>query len=316
VDHLYFDLQLQRLRLFCIVTNTHWGYSLKKSVLITDLDNTLYDWFTIWYESFSAMMTKASVISGVPFDTLIEECKPIHRKYGTAEYAFVLAELPSLASIYPSSIELLQELDPAIYAARSARKTHLHLYQGVYDTLSELRKKRVRVIAYTESKEWYTKNRLKRLGLDYFIERLYSPTDHSVPIDDSQRTKITFENMKCFHTPSDEKKPNPKLLLEIIKEIGAKAEDCVYIGDSELRDINMAHDANVTSVFAKYGGKHFCNAEEGYELLRKVTHWTEEEVEEERMLKASNTQHKADFEVDNFSEILEIFEFVKGYKHV
>jgi phosphoglycolate phosphatase len=279
---------------------------LKKRVLITDLDNTLFDWFTIWYESFSSMMKKASVISGVPLEKLYEEAKPIHQLHGTAEYAFVLENLPSLMTKFGDRENLLKQLDPAIHAARSARKTHLKLYPGVYDTLSILRASRVKIVAYTESKEWYTKNRLKKLGLDFFIDHLYSPEDHSVPISDEDRTTIKFENMESFFTPSNEKKPNPKLLLDIIEKIDAKPEDCIYVGDSELRDINMACDAGVTSVFAKYGGKHFSDQKEGYELLRKVTHWTDEEVLEEKKLKESGVKHKADHEIDKFCEILEI----------
>lgn len=284
------------------------GY-MKKSVLITDLDNTLFDWFTIWYETFNSMIEKASAISGIPYETLISESKPVHQKYGTAEYAFILEKLPSLQSLYPDRDTLLKEMAAAIHAARSARKTHLKLYPGVYDTLSELRSRRVRVIAYTESKEWYTKNRLKKLGLDYFIERLYSPEDHSVPIDDDERTKIEFENIVCYHTPAGEKKPNPKLLLDIIESINATPEECVYVGDSELRDINMAYDAGVTSVFAKYGGQHFSDPKKGYDLLRRVTHWSEEEVLEERELKEKGIKHKADFEITNFSDLLSIIDF-------
>lgn len=283
-----------------------------KSVLITDLDNTLFDWFTIWYESFSALLNKTSEITGISKDTLIEEIKPIHQDHGTAEYAFVLERIPSLLKMYGDRETINSELHEAIHATRSARKTHLKLYQGVYDTLSELRSKRVRVIAYTESKEWYTKNRLKRLGLDYFIERLYSPEDHSVPIEDSDRTPITFENMNCLHTPFGEKKPNPKLLLDIISSIGAKKEECVYIGDSELRDIAMAFDAGVTSIFANYGGQHFSDPEAGYELLRQVTHWTDKEVQEEKELKETGAKHKADFEVNSFSEILQIINFERA----
>jgi phosphoglycolate phosphatase-like HAD superfamily hydrolase len=281
-----------------------------KSVLITDLDNTLFDWFTIWYESFNALISKVSEISGIDRDTLIQEAKPIHQNHGTAEFAFILEELPSLLTKYNNDkILLLRELDEAIHASRSARKTHLRLYPEVYDTLTELRSRRVKIIAYTESKEWYTKNRLKKLGLDFFIDRLYSPEDHMVPIKNSERTVIEFENMKCFHTPKGSKKPNPELLLEIIKSCEFEPEDCVYIGDSELRDIDMAHEAGITSVFAKYGTTHFSDVTKGYDLLRKVTHWTKEEVEIEKKLKAQGTKHKADFEINKFSELLDIINF-------
>ncbi|WP_417498583.1 HAD family hydrolase [Methylophaga sp.] len=282
-----------------------------KTVLITDLDNTLYDWFNIWYNSFNGMLNKVVEISGVSKETLIKEIKPVHEKYGTAEYAFVLEKLPSLQKMYGTREEINKKLNEAIHVARSERMNHLRLYEGVYDTLAELKTRRVRVIAYTESKAWYTKNRLKRLGLDYFIEHLYSPQDHSVPIDDEHRKEITFEYMKSSHTPENELKPNPKLLLDIIAELGVDPSECVYIGDSEMKDVAMAIDAGVTSVFAKYGASHFENQVERYELLRSVTHWTKDDVEREREIKNSNKQHNADYTVEKFSDILNLFEFKK-----
>eukprot|EP00768_Dysnectes_brevis_P004557 gnl/Dysnectes_brevis/3284_a4117_676.p1 GENE.gnl/Dysnectes_brevis/3284_a4117_676~~gnl/Dysnectes_brevis/3284_a4117_676.p1 ORF type:complete len:290 (+),score=-62.55 gnl/Dysnectes_brevis/3284_a4117_676:119-988(+) len=282
----------------------------KKSVLITDLDNTLFDWFDIWCATFIPMLEKVVEISGIPKEVLIQEIKPIHRKHGTAEYAFVLEELPSLKNMYGSRENIIEALNPAIHLARSNRIKHMRLFSGVYDTLTELKCRRVRVIAYTESKEWYTKYRLQRLGLDFFIERVYSPRDHQeIPINDGERTKLSFANIKFLNTPVNEFKPNPKLLLDIINELDVEKDECVYIGDSEIKDIDMAKDAGVTSVFAKYGVGHFEERPDDYNLLRDVTHWTSEEVERERALKEKGVRHKADFSINNFSELLDIIDF-------
>ncbi|MCH2256924.1 MAG: HAD hydrolase-like protein [Alteromonas sp.] len=286
-----------------------------KSVLITDLDNTLFDWFDIWCATFKPLLETASKISGIDREKLIQEIRPIHQKHGTAEYAFVLEEIPSLLEKYGSRDKIHSELGEAIYAARSNRLKHLKLYKGVYDTLAELRAKRVRVIAYTESKEWYTKFRLKRFGLDYFIEKVYSPGDHErLPIEDNMRTDISFDNVEFKKTPKDELKPNPQLLLDIIRDAGVDKKECIYIGDSEIKDIDMAHEAGVTSVFAKYGTSHFEQRPDDYDLLRSVTHWTDEVVLREKQLKESAFNHRADFEVDNFAELLDLFEFRRPNK--
>lgn len=285
---------------------------LSKSVLITDLDNTLFDWFDVWCATFKPLLNKTSEITGISKDKLIAEIRPVHQKHGTAEYAFVLEELPSLIEKYGTRERISLELNEAIHAARSSRIKHLRLYNGVYDTLAELRTRRVKVIAYTESKEWYTKYRLKRLGLDFFIDSVYSPGDHSsLPIQDNQRTQINFDNTKFLHTPEGELKPNPQILLDIIKAAGVNKEDCVYIGDSEIKDIDMAYDAGVTSVFAKYGNSHFEERPDDYNLLRDVTHWTDADVKRERDLKNSAMHHKADYEIDNFSELLDLFQFTR-----
>lgn len=285
----------------------------KKSVVITDLDNTLWDWFTIWHKSFSAMLDKVVEISGIDREQIISEIRPIHQKYGTAEYAFVLEKLPSLQKKYGDRDRINSIFEEAIHAARSKRMDTLRLYDGVYDTLSYLKTKRIRVIAYTESKEWYTKDRLKKLGLDYFIEHLYSPPDHSLPISDDKKATIEFKYLNSSHTPENELKPNPELLLDIINELGVEKEECIYIGDSEVKDVFMAKEAGVTSVYAKYGASHFENREEDYNLLRSVTHWTDEDVERERKAKesADEVEYTADYTIDKFSDILNLFEFRK-----
>lgn len=38
---------------------------IEAKVLITDVDNTLFDWFNVWYQSFSAMIEEVERISGI-----------------------------------------------------------------------------------------------------------------------------------------------------------------------------------------------------------------------------------------------------------
>jgi phosphoglycolate phosphatase len=44
-----------------------------KKLLITDLDNTLYDWVSFYAQSFTAMLDELVVILGVPANVLIDE---------------------------------------------------------------------------------------------------------------------------------------------------------------------------------------------------------------------------------------------------
>src|SRR4051812_26769829 len=47
-------------------------------LLVTDLDNTLWDWFDIWYESFSRLLDGVSRASGVPVPELEREIRTVH----------------------------------------------------------------------------------------------------------------------------------------------------------------------------------------------------------------------------------------------
>ncbi|WP_438335465.1 HAD family hydrolase [Edwardsiella tarda] len=284
---------------------------MKKTVLITDLDNTLFDWFSVWYNSFNAMLNKVVEISGIPRSNLIEQIRPVHQKYGTAEYSFILESIPLLQEKYGDRESINLAMDEAIHAFRSARKKYLMLYPTVLETLKILKEKGCFIVAYTESKAYYSNYRLTKLDLDGIIDVLFSPEDHEIPDGEEKQVKYNLIHTKQEYTPKDEIKPNPQLLLDIISSIGAVPEECVYIGDSEMKDIEMAQKANVSDVFASYGTGHFEENKDGYELLRAVTHWTDEDVERERKIKENASGAKPTYTVEVFSDILSIFEFSK-----
>ena len=43
----------------------------KKTTIITDLDNTLFDWVELWLNCFSTMLDGIVEISGIPKEKLI-----------------------------------------------------------------------------------------------------------------------------------------------------------------------------------------------------------------------------------------------------
>ena len=266
-------------------------YKRRVSVVITDLDNTLFDWVHIWYESFSAMLDRLVEDSKVSRDRLIREIKTVHEKHGTSEYAFLIEELPSLQEIHPGG-NLVEIYDEAIHAYRIARKKHLRLYPSVMETLKTLKDNGCLIIAYTESLAFYTNYRIRNLSLDGILDYLYSPADHELPanLTREQLRRYPPEHYDLRHTrhrstPAGELKPNSEILLSIIRDIGAQAEQCIYVGDSLMKDVEMAKQAGVTDVYALYGD---ARRREEYELLREVTHWTSERVQKEKNVSAKD----------------------------
>jgi phosphoglycolate phosphatase-like HAD superfamily hydrolase len=281
---------------------------MKKRLLITDVDNTLLDWQDLWYQTFSAMIAKVIDISGVDPATLYTQCSFIHQKYGTSEYSRLLEELPCLQQLYGEHI--IANMAPAVDAFREARRSALALYPTVEDTLNALKAAGVLIAAFTESKAFYTNYRFRKLGLDGLIDYLYSPDDHVMP--DNTPSSRYYDpdsyNFKCTihrHTPEGEVKPNPKILLQIISDLGMSINEVVYVGDNILKDVSMAQQADVDDVHALYGASQH---KPEYELLRKVTHWTPEMVERERAaLKPGEIKPK--YVLDkNFGQILSLFE--------
>ena len=123
-----------------------------KKLLITDLDDTLYDWIGFFIPAFYAMLDELSNITYIDRVKLIREYKELHQKYGSVEYPFVTLELPSIKKKYSnlSVDELKKLLGEAFHRFNSVRKQRLKLYDGVLDTVKLLFEQGVTIIGYTE----------------------------------------------------------------------------------------------------------------------------------------------------------------------
>jgi phosphoglycolate phosphatase len=278
-----------------------------KKILITDVDNTLFDWQRLWYETFSAMSSVAIEISGIKPDVFFAECSALHQQHGTSEYSFVLTELPSFKAKYGEHVRAAMQ--PAIEAFRKARDANLKLYDGVALALDELKSKGIIVAAFTESKAFYTSERFRSLGLDGRIDFLYSPKDHDLPAD-KQSDYLKLNYTKHRLTPDGESKPNPHLLISIVEELGFELGEAVYVGDNLLKDVYMAQSAKILDVHAEYGAAQHRAIE--YDLLKRVTHWTPDMVAREREALKPGAVTPSHSLKKSFSEIVSIMEAVDG----
>ena len=109
-------------------------------LLITDLDNTLYDWVTYYARSFDRMVDALVELLGVDRPHILSEFKEIHQSYGNSEQPFASLELPSVTKAFPKADrqELARRLAGPFGVFAEARKQSLRLYDGVAETLRDL----------------------------------------------------------------------------------------------------------------------------------------------------------------------------------
>lgn len=286
----------------------------KIDTLIIDLDNTIYDWFAIWYGTFKPVYDEICKVAGVPIDDVNKAIRDVHKERGTSEYTFLLEEVSVLSEIR-NKHEIRELFADAVAASHSERDRKLQLYPGVFRTLWAAKEAGTRIIAYTESMSFYSAYRLKRLGLDGLIDLLFSPQDHDMPkgvsVAKFRSLPDQFYELQVTetrHTPAGELKPNPGLLLDIIKSVGADASRCAYVGDNLIKDVAMARQAGIFDLHAKYGEAQKLPE---YDLLRSVSHWTDADIAREKSI----VENGADFIPsatlhESFSEIFEYCEFV------
>ena len=283
------------------------------TVLVTDMDNTLFDWLGMWQAAFGAMLEHLMADSGVPRATLEAEFFAIHQRHGTTEYAFAIQELPSLRARHaPDAEDLPGRYAAAIDAYRVMRRRTLALYPGVRETLRAVRAAGALVIAYTESRAYYADYRVRTLELDGALDYLYSLPDHALPegVTASQIRRYPPEHYRlrstvARHTREGTWKPDASVLRDILSDVGAEPAAAVYVGDSLIKDVTMAQAAGVLDVFARYGD---VRSRPGYDLLRRVTHWSP------AMLARSEGIREADVRPthvlgDGFAELVDHVEF-------
>jgi len=284
------------------------GDSPRVATVVTDLDNTLFDWVEMWGSSFTALLDVLLRKSGVPGEVLLPEIRAVHQRYHTTEYAFLIQELPSLKRLHPNE-DLTVVYADAIRAYKDARTASLRLYPGVHETLTRLKAAGCLVVGYTESQSFYSSYRIRHLGLDGVLDALFSPADHDHP-PDFKRSKpddaYGLLRTRHEHTPPGEYKPNPDILNDILNKIGGKRETTIYVGDSLMKDMAMAQDAGVRDVYAKYGA---ATDREVYELLRLVTHWSDADVQREKEINSRGSVTPTYVLTNSMLELLDIFEF-------
>jgi FMN phosphatase YigB (HAD superfamily) len=282
-----------------------------KKVLITDLDNTLFDWVDLWQACFTAMMDKVSGISGLSLENLKPEIRSVHQRHGTSEYSFLLEELPALTQ-HLGGRSVLEVFQPALDAYRAERRKKLALYPSVAETLLKIKGAGAALVGYTESMGFYSNYRVRRLGLDGVFDFMFSPHDHDIPegisVNDIRKypaSHYKFRYTKQMHTPKGSFKPDSRVLAQIIETLQVDRAECVYVGDSPTKDVAMAQDAGVSDVYAKYGKVQHTPA---YQLLREVTHWSDADVEREKRIGEREVRPSVVLD-SGFHQILDHFYF-------
>jgi phosphoglycolate phosphatase len=280
---------------------------MKKRLLICDLDNTLYDWVSFFVASFYALVDDAVEVTRCDREELLDDFKRVHQLHHDSEFPYALLETETVKKCFPGKTrtELVKLLDSSFHAFNSRRKDTLSLYPTVRETLDTLTRENVTVVAHTEANVYAAVGRLKRLEIIDYFKRIYcrerAGFDHPNP--ESGRTWAeAIGSYRVTELTHHQRKPNVEVLSEICRSEKFSLDDAAYVGDSMARDMLMAREAGVYSIWAKYGVSH--NSRD-YERLVRVTHWTADDVARERLLAERTKGLSPDLVLDHsFSELL------------
>lgn len=251
-------------------------------LLITDLDNTLYDWVTYFATSMYSMIRAAAPMLDVSEDVLVEDLRSVHCRQRNTDHPFALLETDAVERAFPrlSRSERAVRLERAFGAFNDARARSLVLYPKVRETLAAIRRSGAIVVAHTDAHAINAAFRLKWLGIDRLFDAIYAPAGSLPPHPDVRRNR-TLDDVVAKVRPlaPTERKPRPETVLRICNEWGVLPSEALYVGDSLIRDVGMAKAAGTVTAWARYGTRYDLAL---LEQIRRVTHWTREEVGREK----------------------------------
>jgi FMN phosphatase YigB (HAD superfamily) len=275
----------------------------KISLLITDLDNTVYDWITAFVPSLYAMVRTASPILHVDENVLLDELQDVHQRHKDTEHPFALLETKTVVEFARNnpSFDIRKVLDPAFHAFNRLRKEKLKVYETVLESLYTLQKANIPVVAYTDARIVSSIFRINLLNIRMYFTELYAPRHHAdINLPDQE-----YSNFVRLLDSTD-RKPYEKTLIDICAAFSVSPQHTLYIGDSIMRDVYMAHKAGVNSAWARYGTIY----DSGFwPQLVRVTHWTSEDFKREAALKVQSRGIDPDCILDRFADIFKYYEF-------
>ena len=238
--------------------------------LITDLDNTLYDWVSFVVPALEAMVESLRATTGLAEAEIIRELHLAYAEEETAEYAFVLQRSGLMATLGLEFTEFSERIiRPAQKAFSIERNIHLKLYPGVPETLRELKNRGVRIYGLTDAPAFPAAARLKKLGLDVYFEGLYTLENYLPPVgpdgdfllDPEIRERLRRGDYEpAFGKPVElakaYEKPSPLGIRKILFDHGLRTEEVLMVGDNPRKDLAAAAAAGVRGVHAAYGSRH------------------------------------------------------------
>jgi FMN phosphatase YigB (HAD superfamily) len=255
-------------------------------LLVLDVDDTLFDWLTMWSESFAAVTTTLAGKTRHSQDDLLTALRRLHQAARTSERGFVGGDAGALGINAELAMFIAEQFE-------HETRTRTRLFPDVLATLHELRRRGVALVAHTDTPVDVGADRFVELGLDGVVDVLFAT---AVPGAIVHRRKLKRPQLtRVVEVPHA--KPDPRALAHILASCERGPHECFYVGDSKMKDIPMARAIGAVDIFAAYG----CRRDSApYELLRKVSHWTDDDIARERALLAAEPTHS----LDRFSDIL------------
>lgn len=254
----------------------------KRSVLITDLDNTLYNFVDYFSPCFRAMVCALSRSTKINEEELTSAFREVYKARGSVEYSFAVQELVFFRDLPKAEVEFLIRV--AKDAFSQAREEKLKLYPGVIEGLEWAQKSGIPIIGFSNAPIFHALRRLSQLRISKLIYGLAAWEGHEVPggyeITDAIKKRAAeggyhTDVKKLWKLTADELKPSSLGYRRVLQDTSAWSDAVFVIGDSLQKDIAPAMTAGGIGLWAKYGAEV---EEENMKTLLDITYWSSAQI--------------------------------------
>ncbi len=292
-------------------------------LLVTDIDNTMFDWVAYYVTAFSGMLNRVAQIIHSDYETLSNEAKIILTEH-TIEYPFVVQQLPSVNAFYGHDIEkmLVECVTPARDYFKELAKDFLKPYPTVIEALTEIRARypELAIVALTDAPRYVAMWKLNKLGLLHFFNAVYGLGDPIIPTDqDINKVKVTPDILmkhlrqnnfgfkgKIRILPHEYEKPGTRGLKTVLMDYAIdenkdKRGKVLWVGDNLLKDVFLGHSLGVKTAWAAYGTKYDPDLKEILKSFGPPASVQQSAINLEEEAK----KIKPDIVLDNFGDIMQ-----------
>lgn len=292
-----------------------------KIVIITDLDNTIYDWVDSFAPSFRGMLHALADMWGegkLDESQLIKEFRILFQKHGTLEYEAQADELPIFAL---KSKDEKKKINAHIFGAfrnvaRGSGKGGLRLYPGCIEFFMWAYENNITLLALTNAPLRIAKRRLLQLGVNRFYSAIagamYAGQDVSksdAEKRDDKQPSLFSDAISDFFSPDSEMgciyllelgelKPNITGYKRLLADWGKSASRVYVLGDSLQKDLMPAKALGAITVWGRYGT---VVQPENVETLLGITPWNPAQI-----ANAYGSDFTPDYVIDDIRELCNI----------
>jgi len=251
-------------------------------LLITDLDNTLYNFIDYFAPSFRGMVHALAKNINIPEDELIQQFKKVFANHGSLEHGFAVQELSCVQD--KSYEEILGLIKIAKGAYSRVRQKNLEPYPNVKETLSWISQQGIIVIGVSNAPYFHALRRLRQLQIEKYFSGLVAW--EGVPFNIDKYSKEIIEKeisgvykskiKKVWKLPKDKLKPNTDGYLMVMKEFAVRNSDCYILGDSISKDVRPAELIGAHGIWARYGE---AVVQKNLETVLSISNWDSKKKE-------------------------------------